>query len=244
VFEKVENFYLNLFRYVLIVMATLAIAFGLINFIISIAKIGDSPNRIQINAPSWSEIKFNVLPISKPKPTKKNEEEVSQEYIEEAEQVIIDERIKIIILNLNTLFASEKVKFSNYYGPRSFNEWVESTPINYRYKNQFLDGLVAFSEEIKDEKRIKQIANLDDRVAIILESFESYLDNFLIEIQSTEIQNRELISESLEKNNSGYQQLINTGYALAGFIFVLLIILIFKIEANLREISPAIQEKK
>ena len=243
-FEKIENVYLNFFRYSLIIVATLAIAFGLINFIISIAKIGDSPNRIQINMPTWSEIKFDVLPISKPKPVKKNEEEASQEYIEETEQVNIDGRIKIIIINLNALFASEKVKFSTYYGPRLLNEWVESTPINYRYKNRFLDGLVTFSEEIKNEKRIKQIGNLEDRVEIIFQSLELYLDNFLIEIQSTEIQNQELISESLEKNDSGYQQLINTGYALAGFIFILLIILIFKIEANLREISPAIQEKK
>ena len=159
-FEKIENSYLNFFRYSLIIMATLAIAFGLINFIISIAKIGDSPNRIQIISPTWSEIKFDVLPISKPKPTKKNEEEISQEYIEETEQVNIDRRITIIINNLDALFASEKVKFSNYYGLRSLNEWVESTPINYRYKNQFLDGLVTFSEEMKNEKELNKLVIL------------------------------------------------------------------------------------
>ena len=64
-FKRIENTYLNYFRYTLIVIATLAIIFGGINLLISIIKIGDSPSRVEIQIPKWSEIKFDVLPISK-----------------------------------------------------------------------------------------------------------------------------------------------------------------------------------
>jgi len=59
-FKRLENLYLNIFRYFLIIIATLAIVFGAINLIVSIIKIGDSPARVAIQIPKWSEIKFDV----------------------------------------------------------------------------------------------------------------------------------------------------------------------------------------
>jgi hypothetical protein len=244
VFERVENFYLNFFRNTLILIATLTIIFGLINFIISVTKISDTPNLRHIDLPSWSEIKFDVLPISKPNTSKNKKETQSKQVIEKLLETNIDRRILITFNNINELFISESSNGSNYYTLVAFNEWVENAPINNRYKNQFLDGLIIFSEEIMKEQRMRKIRNLENRAQIIFESLDRYLEIFLLEIQIKDINNQELINESLNKNNSGYIQLANTGYALAAFIFVLLLILIFKIEVNLREISPAINKKK
>tara|TARA_B100000029_G_C17562842_1_gene954012 strand:- start:1392 stop:2123 length:732 start_codon:yes stop_codon:yes gene_type:complete len=242
-FKRIENTYLNYFRYTLIVIATLAIIFGGINLLISIIKIGDSPSRVEIQIPKWSEIKFDVLPISKTSkanPIKSDQKEVSEDILERK----IDSRIIIIVNNIDELFTSEDRKFSNYYSPKFIDEWIKNSSLPSRYRNQFLDGIVSFSADLKDEIRIKQIGSIEDRVEIIIISLETFLVEFIDEIQSTERQNQNLIEESITQNNIGYQQIINTGYALAAFIFILIIILVFKIEANLREISPAIRKKE
>ena len=79
-----------------------------LNLLISIIKIGDSPSRVEIQIPKWSEIKFDVLPISKTSkanPIKSDQKEVSEDILERK----IDSRIIIIVNNIasknNLIFA-------------------------------------------------------------------------------------------------------------------------------------------
>lgn len=63
--EKIENLYLNFFRYALIILATLSIVLGGVNLIVSLYKLSSNPIIEKAISPDWSEIKFEVLPIKK-----------------------------------------------------------------------------------------------------------------------------------------------------------------------------------
>ena len=65
--EKVENLYLNFFRYFLIFFASISLIVGLINLLISFSMIMTKPDLVEeANLPNWSSIKYQVLPLVNP----------------------------------------------------------------------------------------------------------------------------------------------------------------------------------
>tara|TARA_Y100000590_G_scaffold460155_1_gene618839 strand:- start:8898 stop:9629 length:732 start_codon:yes stop_codon:yes gene_type:complete len=241
--ERLEDIYLNIFRYLLIIGASIAVLVGVINLLISLSLIFDTPSKEKINTPVWSEIKYDILPISQPKT---QEEEVSIDSKPKEKQTVpADPRLNKVLKNLDKLFTGEEIKFSSKNTITSLSVWVSSSGLTEDYQiDAFLDGLLSLSKDISTEKRILQIGDPNSRIDTIYESLESFMTNFLLEITRVENINDKNNEISQGKNIQGFSDLQITLYAALIFVLVLLIVLIFKVEFNLRKIAPSIQAKK
>ena len=241
--EKIENFYLTFFRYSLVVIATIAIVLGSINLFSSLIKIIDQPSTEKVSAPTWNELKYDVLPIRRPiekLPDRKiNNSQNSLDSDSELEKAI-DPRVIESYQNIRVLFLEDfRDDFLIGLGItlQDFSEDIDNLSPSYFYIDSFLDGLVVFTKDLSLEKRLSQVSNANNRYELINESLRLYA--ILFEQKIGAVNDKNLTSEYLsrEKNEKGYIQIIQSGYAVILFIFILLILLAFKIEADLRKLS-------
>ena len=160
--ERLEDLYLNIFRYLLIIAASIALILGVINLFISLSKILDNPDEEEINFPVWSELKYDILPISQPKTPQENTTPSAFEPEKKETEVPPDHRIDIVLKNLDRLFEGEKVNFSSKNTANSILTWITTSGImglrsGIMEKDQidvFLDGLVTLSKDMSLEIRI------------------------------------------------------------------------------------------
>ena len=243
--ERLEDLYLNIFRYLLIISASIALILGVINLFISLSKILDNPDEEEINFPVWSELKYDILPISQPKTPQENTTPGTFEPEKKEIEVPPDHRIVKVLKNLDRLFEGEKVNFSSKNTANSILTWITTSGITEKDQiDVFLDGLVTLSKDMSTEKRILQIGDLNSRIDTIYDSLEIYKDHFKVEMKRVDRINSVNANSSQEKNIQGYSDLQITLYAALVFVLVLLIVLIFKVEFNLRKIAPSILNKK
>ena len=242
-FEKIENFYLTFFRYSLVFIATITIFLGSINLFSSLIKIIDQPSTEKVSAPTWNELKYDVLPIRRPieklPGSKRNNAQNSLDSDSEFEKAI-DPRVIESYQNIRVLFSED-------FGDdllcllgitlQDFSRDIDNLSPSYLYIDSFLDGLVVFTKDLSLEKRLAQVSNANDRYELINESLRLYA--ILLEQKIGAVKDKNLSNEylSLERNEKGYIQIIQSGYAVILFIFILLILLAFKIEADLRKLS-------
>ena len=246
--EKVENFYLNFFRYFLIFFASISLIVGLINLLISFSMIMTKPDLVEeANLPIWSSIKYQVLPLVNPM-TKLEEGKTSissenKENKENNELKVIDIKLKKIARNLDKLFAENNSKFSTQVSYEDFQKWTLSSGLEGQDLEKFLEGLIIFSQDMSVEPRILAMYDPTGKLELIQSSLEIYMDSFMEEQEKTERENSKRISLAEGRSLLGYSQLQYSLYACLAFVLVLVIVLVFKVELNLRKIAPAINKR-
>ncbi|MCS5543517.1 MAG: hypothetical protein NZ767_01795 [SAR86 cluster bacterium] len=246
--EKVENFYLNFFRYFLIFFASISLIVGLINLLISFSMIMTKPDLVEeANLPNWSSIKYQVLPLVNPM-TKLEEGKASissesKENKENNELKVIDIKLKKIARNLDKLFAENDSKFSTQVSYEDFQKWTIPSGLEGQDLEKFLEGIIIFSQDMSVEPRILAMYDPTGKLELIQSSLEIYMDSFMEEQEKTERENSKRISLAEGRSLLGYSQLQYSLYACLAFVLVLVIVLVFKVELNLRKIAPAINKR-
>ena len=239
--EKIENLYLNLFRYGLIILATLSIILGGVNLIISLYKLSSNPTVEKAISPSWSEIKFEILPIKKIE--KKWDEGIDIE-VPKKDVLSFDNRILKISNNLDELFKNKPLKFTDRHPLETLEKKFQLSSIAKQNEEIFLNGLNILSLQIGQEKRFLQISDPEGRIEIINDALEYYVYLFQQEEVRIKFINNRHIDEAFSSIEEGKSQILFSLFAGLTFIIVLLIILTFKVELNLRKIAPAIVKEK
>ena len=245
--EKVENFYLNFFRYFLIFFASMSLIIGLINLLISFSMIMTKPDLEKADLPKWSLIKFQVLPLENPmiklEEGKASISSEGEESKKNNELKVIEIKLKKIAKNLDKLFVENDSRFSTLVSYEVFMKWALSSSLEGQDLEKFLEGLIIFSRDMSVETRILQIFDPAGKLELIQSSLEIYMDSFMEEQEKTERLNSKRMSLAEGKSLLGYSQLQYSLYASLAFILVLVIVLVFKVELNLRKIAPAINNR-
>ena len=245
--EKIENFYLNFFRYFLIFFASMALIIGLINLLISFSMIMTKPDLEKADLPKWSLIKFQVLPLENPmiklEEGKASISSEGEESKKNNELKVIEIKLKKIAKNLDKLFVENDSRFSTLVSYEVFMKWALSSSLEGQDLEKFLEGLIIFSRDMSVETRILQIFDPAGKLELIQSSLEIYMDSFMEEQEKTERLNSKRMSLAEGKSLLGYSQLQYSLYASLAFILVLVIVLVFKVELNLRKIAPAINNR-
>ena len=245
--EKIENFYLNFFRYFLIFFASMALIIGLINLLISFSMIMTKPDLEKADLPKWSLIKFQVLPLENPmiklEEGKASISSEGEESKKNNELKVIEIKLKKIAKNLDKLFVENDSRFSTLVSYEVFMKWALSSSLEGQDLEKFLEGLIIFSRDMSVETRILQMFDPAGKLELIQSSLEIYMDSFMEEQEKTERLNSKRMSLAEGKSLLGYSQLQYSLYASLAFILVLVIVLVFKVELNLRKIAPAINNR-
>lgn len=245
--ERVENFYLNFFRYFLIFFASISLLIGLINLLFSFSMIMTKPDLEEANLPKWSLIKFQVLPLEAPTTELEKGKTSISSAIEEnkknIEQKLVEIQLKEIAKNLDKLFIENNKKFSTLVSYEVFKKWVLSYNLKAQDLENLLEGLIIFSLDMSTEARILQIFDPAGKLELIQSSLKIYVDSFIEEQEKIERINSNRINEAEGRSLLGYSQLQYSLYASLAFILVLVIVLVFKVELNLRKIAPAINKR-
>ena len=246
--EKIENFYLNFFRYFLIFFASISLIIVLINLLISFSMIMTKPNLEEAGLPKWSLIKFQVLPLENPmiklEEGKASISSEGEESKKNNELKVIEIKLKKIAKNLDKLFVENDSRFSTLVSYEVFMKWALSSSLEGQDLEKFLEGLIIFSRDMSVETRILQIFDPAGKLELIQSSLEIYMDSFKEEQEKTQRLNSKRISLAEDRSLLGYSQLLYSLYASLAFIFVLVIVLVFKVELNLRKIAPAINKRE
>ena len=245
--EKIENFYLNFFRYFLIFFASMSLIIGLINLLISFSMIMTKPDLEKADLPKWSLIKFQVLPLENPmiklEEGKASISSEGEESKKNNELKVIEIKLKKIAKNLDKLFVENDSRFSTLVSYEVFMKWALSSSLEGQDLEKFLEGLIIFSRDMSVETRILQMFDPAGKLELIQSSLEIYMDSFMEEQEKTERLNSKRMSLAEGKSLLGYSQLQYSLYASLAFILVLVIVLVFKVELNLRKIAPAINKR-
>ena len=239
--EKIENLYLNFFRYALIILATLSIVLGGVNLIVSLYKLSSNPIIEKAISPDWSEIKFEVLPIKK---VEQKRDEGIESKDKKKDALSIDSRILTISNNLDELFENKSLKFSDKYPLETLEKKFQLSSISNLNEGIYLNGLKDLSLQIGQEKRFLQISDAEGRIEIIDDTLDYYFVLFQQEEARVEFINDLHAEKAFSASEEGKSQILFSLFAGLAFIIILLIILTFKVELNLRKIAPAIIKKE
>ena len=107
--------------------------------------------------------------------------------------------------------------------------------------DDLVSGLIDFFDDIKNINDFKRVGNFDDRLDLVGDALEMYIDDFQDNISARQDNIQSNISESAFKNARGYANLQYVLYGLALYAAAVLYLMIFKVEINLRRIPPAIK---
>tara|TARA_B100000242_G_C43050512_1_gene490779 strand:+ start:1642 stop:2373 length:732 start_codon:yes stop_codon:yes gene_type:complete len=240
--ENIENFYLKLIRVFLVIFATIALIYALINLITSVSDIIDEPELEQVDLPGWSDLRYEILPIKKSSEEKDDtiESKPPDKIVDDG--ILYESELKLVIQNLKKLFSDDQMMiFENNLNLQYLDRYIDNIP--NIYLENFINGMVNLASDLSEDNLLKRIEDPGRKVTLIKDSFDLYKVTFFERLNSVETSNYQAIQNSQEINAEGYSNIIFTAYALGSFIIFLLYILILKVEYNLRKIAPAISSK-
>ena len=147
------------------------------------------------------------------------------------------------IAELDKLFVENDSRFSTLVSYEVFMKCTLSSGLEGQDLEKFLEGLIIFSQDMSVELRILAMYDPTGKLELIQSSLEIYMDSFMEEQEKTERLNSKRMTLAEGKSLLGYSQLQYSLYASLAFILVLVIVLVFKVELNLRKIAPAINNR-
>ena len=252
--EKIENILILISRYFLIIIGALALISSIFVLFYSLSLIADKPNMPsdKIDAPVYNDYKGSLFPkknvITQPSIKGSNSEinssKSSNEVLSPVDQVYKDLRL-VISYQFND--SQEMIdNFSANITPRSLSNFISSQYLSnmpYEFRNTSLVSLVNLFEDIKNKNDFKKIGSFESRLDLVTKLIDKYFEDFYILIKQKEYQKNNAVNESIANNTSGYAYLIYVLYALAIYAAAVLYLMIFKVEIDLRKISPAIKNE-
>lgn len=246
--EKIENLLIIISRYFLIAIGSLALIGALFALIYSLTLIGDSPNTSKGRLPSITydeSFKSKLFPKPKAPVTQFKAPQNLRSATPSSNQNPVDKRFVDLRTAISKQFDDSQANLNRLYQnitPRTLEAFFKS---NYSYMGDDYDdlvsGLIDFFDDIKNINDFKRVGNFDDRLDLVGDALEMYIDDFQDNISARQDNIQSNISESAFKNARGYANLQYVLYGLALYAAAVLYLMIFKVEINLRRIPPAIK---
>ena len=252
--EKIENILILISRYFLIIIGALALVSSILVLFYSLSLIADKPNlpSDKIDSPMYDDFQGSLFPkksvISEPSiinsKTDIGSSKSAKEELSPVDQIYKDLKFAI---SLQFNDSQEMIdKFSSNITPRSLNNFISSQYLSnmpYKFRDNAVISLVDLFNSIENINDFKKIGSFDSRLDLITKLIDNYFESFNNSIQQKEYQKTRAINKSIANNTSGYAYLINVFYALAIYAAAVLYLMIFKVEIDLRKISPAIKNE-
>lgn len=239
-FEKIENAIVLVSRGILIVLAILALVLGILSFIYGVSLAVSKADQGDFR-PNANIQKFDESYLSLNQEDEDAGENASNELIPIQEIELAKKIQRNLAKNFkNQTDLSRYITVKNSYEFRL--ELIETKDfLGIEIENEvFLEMLVNLSSESENSYVLDRVSRYDD-VAKVLKDLQNFL---ILEIyyQYNEFNSEKLIdSQRAEDNkNLGYGLMLYSSIGIAIFIVIILYIILFKIEINIRKISEKI----
>jgi len=253
VFEKIENILIAISRYFLIIVGALSFVGAIIFLIYNLILISDEPDYQDqnISQSAFSDFRYELFPKKLTQDSNQEELPTNNNSSNKSENsVTINPLYKDLEEYISYHFndSQEMInQFSNNITARSLEDFIENnylSNLSYVYKNDFLDNLLNLFKNMRNNIEIKKIGKFEGRTKVIGDLIDLFYEDFIekIDINNSNIRISE--QEAAANNIKGYANMQYVLYGLAIYAIVVLYLMIFKVEIDLRRIPTAINKEK
>ena len=234
--DSFEEKYVGFYRWLLLLVGCLSFI-GFIAMILSLIWTASDTSREQaydyFDSPQWLEVRREVLPLV----VKAKEDEVVEAVVEKS-SISVHPLVLEIRDNLLLQFdANEQKLIGHVFSKRLLNEWLmEEIAISSSWRPRLLESLVSASAQIGSDERIKRIGSVEARADVVLESLNTYIEHYLINVRRAD----QLVGERLQKEESektalAAQIIVAIPIVVITFQSLIGLILLIRVELHLRQ---------
>jgi len=262
--DETENHLLNFVRRSILVVSVLAIILSGIIMIIAAINFFDGPD-ISPEDNIWPKIKWNdpveniiekqerlKREIEKTlkeaaKKTEKTEKNITGDTPVPVKEIKDDPDVLIVVKNYKRAFpekyeTGEFVKAVKYYKKLMGKKYGEERTV------EFMDQLIDYSNDVGEYYHSFKFKLTDEQTSIVTSEVEQTLNMFVSRFEkAVSDRNSEASmseSEARRNNQKAMGQIMWSLYLLGSVVVIIFVILLFKFESGLREISPSIDRSK
>ena len=234
--DSFEEKYVGFYRWLLLLVGCLSVI-GFIAMILSLLWTASDTSREQaydyFDSPQWLDVRREVLPLV----VKAKEDEVVEAVVEKS-SISVHPLVLEIRDNLLLQFdANEQKLIGHVFSKRLLNEWLmEEIAISSSWRPRLLESLVSASAQIGSDERIKRIGSVEARADVVLESLNTYIEHYLINVRRAD----QLVGERLQKEESektalAAQIIVAIPIVVITFLSLIGLILLIRVELHLRQ---------
>lgn len=247
-FEKLETYVVTTLRFVLVAVGGLAIL-AMVGLLVWAAWIVIVPNTVDhrefLTAPSYAELRKELLPTPDPTSSDGNPDLSSQE--EQNSQQIHSpyyDRLSRITTTLDKQYniaGREEKKFSETVSASHLERVLIDQGLNSSFyleevSDDYLAALQEFATEIANDEILSRIADTSSRTTIIVDAINKFHDEYVLRL----IDSYDSASSLTAKQNSSESlviQFLVTSLAVSftTFLMASLVLLMIRIESHLRK---------
>ena len=260
--DETENHLLNFVRRSILVVSVLAIILSGIIMIIAAINFFDGPD-ISPEDNIWPKIKWNdpvenIIEKQKRlkneatnKTEKKSDTNITTDTPVPVKEIKVDPDVLIVVKNYKRAFPDpkkfEKIKgefieivkdykktIRKYYGEDRSDEFMEQL---VEYSNDLGEYYYSFKFELTDEQASIVTSEVEQTLSTFVSRFDKAVSDRNSEASMSE-------SEAMRNNQKAMGQIMWSLYLLGSVVVIIFVILLFKFESGLREISPSIDRSK
>jgi hypothetical protein len=252
-FENIENLLIAISRYFLIIVGALSFVGAILFLIYNLILISDKPNykNDDISQSTFSDFHHELFPKKLVQNINQIELSLKNNSVDKAENLVtINPLYKDLKENISYHFndSQEMIdQFSANITPRSLEDYIQSNfllKISNTHRNVFLTNLLNLFQNMQNNIDIKKIGEFEARTEIIRNLFQLFYEDFIKKIEMNNIDSKNAEREASTNNIKGYSNMQYVLYGLAIYAIVVLYLMIFKVEIDLRRIPTAINEDK
>jgi hypothetical protein len=260
--DETENHLLNFVRRSILVVSVLAIILSGIIMIIAAINFFDGPD-ISPEDNIWPKIKWNdpvenIIEKQKRlkneatnKTEKKSDTNITTDTPVPVKEIKVDPDVLIVVKNYKRAFPDpkkfEKIKgefieivkdykktIRKYYGEDRSDEFMEQL---VEYSNDLGEYYYSFKFELTDEQATIVTSEVEQTLSTCVSRFDKAVSDRNSEASMSE-------GEARRNNQKAMGQIMWSLYLLGSVVVIIFVILLFKFESGLREISPSIDRSK
>ena len=255
--DATENHLLNFVRRSILVVSILALILSGIILIIATINFFDSPD-ISPEDNIWPKIKWNdpyeniiekqerLKKESTNKTEKKTDTNITDDTPVPVKETIDDSDVLIVVKNYERALPPKK--FEKFKG--RFIEALKDYKELMRKHNgedrseEFMDQLIDYSNDLGNYYYSFKFKITDEQVSIVtsevLGTLNTFVSRFEKAVSDRKSEARMSEREARRNNEKAMEQIMWSLYLLGSVIVIIFVILLFKFESGLREISPSI----
>jgi len=225
--DTTETWLFNVFRRIVVAFAILALvvaAFQAFSGAINLADGPDVKASDSIKKPDWDDY---AAAQKKKKAVQLNNQSQQNEKSQEPTTKSIDKRVTKVTGLYNSVLKQK-------IDAEKLDRWVGE-----RRRDEFLDGLVDWSSDVAKSYKKRQEENatgaLDGEIRGTLGAYKT-LFNERVQAKAGEAARSR--AEAMRNNINGGKQLLQALWALGAVVAIILFLLFFKVELNLRKMVP------
>jgi hypothetical protein len=225
--DSTETWLFNVFRRIVVAFALLALVVAAVQAFSGTINIFDGPDvraSESIEKPDWDE--YAAAQKKKKEVELKNQSQQDQKSKEPAVKSV-DKRVTKVTELYNSVLKKK-------IDAERLDRWVGE-----RRRDEFLDGLVDWSSDVAKSynKRREENANgaLDGEIRGTLRAYKALFNQRVLAKAGEAAKSR---VEARRNNINGGKQLLQAVWALGGVVAIILFLLFFKVELNLRKMIP------